>query len=159
MDTFHWDVFGCFIWDLSETSWRRTDETSSLRPLETSSRHNNKTSWRRTTDTSWWGSTETSLGVSFDITCNIDGTYRETSLRRYHNVFLPGGLTFPYILTLTSITTVHLQKKSVSGDNSIFRPFHILTCYQHHNDDVTVKIQAILWRGWFKSWLRPRVLF
>ena len=66
VDTYHWDVVGCFISDLFETSWRRTDETSSLRPLETWSRHTNKTSWRRTTETSWRRSTETSLGVSFE---------------------------------------------------------------------------------------------
>ena len=46
------DVVGCFIWDLLETSWRRTDETLLLRPLETSSRRSNKMSWRRTTETS-----------------------------------------------------------------------------------------------------------
>ena len=57
---------GCFIWDLLETSWRRTDGTSSLRPHETSSRHINKTSWRRTTETSWQRSSKTSLGVSFE---------------------------------------------------------------------------------------------
>ena len=66
MDTYHWDVVGCFIWDLFETSWRRTDETSSLPTLETWSRHTNKTSWRCTTETSWRRSTETSLGVSFE---------------------------------------------------------------------------------------------
>ena len=32
----------CFISDLFETSWRRTDGTSPLRPLETLSRHSNK---------------------------------------------------------------------------------------------------------------------
>ena len=57
---------GCFIWDLLETSWRRTDGTSSLRPHETLSRHINKTSWRRTTETSWQRSSKTSLGVSFE---------------------------------------------------------------------------------------------
>ena len=70
-----------------------------------------------------------------------------TERRRYDvstTSFYRVWITLPSILTLTSITTVHLQKKSVSGDNSIFRPFHILTWYQHHNDDVTVKIQAIL---------------
>ena len=25
--TYHWEVVGCFIWDLFETSWRRTDGT------------------------------------------------------------------------------------------------------------------------------------
>ena len=60
------DVVGCFIWDLLETSWRRTDETLLLRPLETLSRRSNKMSWRRTTETSWRRSTETSQGVSFE---------------------------------------------------------------------------------------------
>ena len=65
----------CFIWDLSETSWRRTDTTSLLRPLKTSSRRFNKMLWRRTTETSSRLSTETSLGVSF-----------ETYLRRHWDV-------------------------------------------------------------------------
>ena len=73
--TYHRDVNGCFIWDLSETLWRRTDGTSSLRPHETSSWHTKKTSWRRTTETSWWCSTDTSLGASF-----------ETFLRRHWDV-------------------------------------------------------------------------
>ena len=65
--TYHWDVVGCFIWDLFETSRIGTDGTSLLRPLETSSRRSNKMWWRRTTETSWWRSTETSLGVSFEM--------------------------------------------------------------------------------------------
>ena len=73
----HWDVVGCFIWDLFETSRRRTDGTLSLCPLETSSPHANKTSWGGTTDTSWRRSTETWLGVSF-----------ETYPRRRHDVLL-----------------------------------------------------------------------
>ena len=63
---YHWDVVGFFIWDLLETSKRRTDGTSLLRPLETLSRLSNKMSWRRTTETSLRRSTETSLGVSFE---------------------------------------------------------------------------------------------
>ena len=89
--TYHWDVIGCFIWDLFETSWRRTDGTSSLRPNETSSRHTNKTSWRRTTETSWRRSTETSLVFHLRRTCDVTGTYKETSLRHRHDVLLPGG--------------------------------------------------------------------
>ena len=60
------NVVGCFIWDLFEMSWRRTDGTSLVRTHETSSQHSNKTSWRRTTETSWLRSTETSLDVSFE---------------------------------------------------------------------------------------------
>ena len=63
----NWDVIGCFIWDLFETSWRRTDGTSSLHPHETSPQHTNKMLWRRTTETSWRRSTETLLGVSFEM--------------------------------------------------------------------------------------------
>ena len=81
MDTYHWDVFGCFIWDLFETSRRRTDGTSSLRFLDTSSWHTNKTSWRRTTETSWRRSTERSLGFSFETYLRGTKRYRETSLR------------------------------------------------------------------------------
>ena len=54
-----------FIYDLFETSWRRTDWTSLFRPLQTSSRRSNKTSWRSTIETSCRRSIETSLGVSF----------------------------------------------------------------------------------------------
>ena len=64
--TYHWDVVGCFISDLFETSSRRTDGTSSLRPLDTLSQHASKTSWRRTTEMFWQCLTETSLGVSFE---------------------------------------------------------------------------------------------
>ena len=85
------NVVGCFIWDLFETSWRRTDETSSLRPLETWSRHTNKTSWRRTTDTSWRRSTVTSWVFHSRCTCDFAGTYKETPLRCRHDVLLPGG--------------------------------------------------------------------
>ena len=62
----HWDFVGCFIWDLFERSWRRTDESSSLRFFETSSWHCKLTQWRRTPETFWRRSTETSLGVSFE---------------------------------------------------------------------------------------------
>ena len=52
VETYQWDVVGCIIWGLLQTSWRRTDETLLLRPLKTSSRRSNKMSWRRTTETS-----------------------------------------------------------------------------------------------------------
>ena len=51
--TYHSDIVGCFIWDLLETSWRRSDGRSLLRPLEMSSRHSDKKSWRCITETSW----------------------------------------------------------------------------------------------------------
>ena len=40
--THHWDVVGCFIWDLFDTPWRRTDGTLLLLPLEMSSRRSIK---------------------------------------------------------------------------------------------------------------------
>ena len=64
--TYQWDIVGCSIWDLYETSWRFTDETLLLCPLDTSSRRSNKMSLRCTTGTSWRRSIEKSLGVSFE---------------------------------------------------------------------------------------------
>ena len=66
VETYQWDLVGCFIWDLFDTSSGRTDGTSLLRPLKTSSRRFNKMSCKLTTETSSRRSTETSLGVSFE---------------------------------------------------------------------------------------------
>ena len=59
METYHNDVIKCYIWDLQETSQRRTDGTSKI----------------RTTETSWWLTTEMSLGVSFDTCLAVEETY------------------------------------------------------------------------------------
>ena len=88
MVTYQWDVVGCFIWALFETSWRRTDETTMLRPLETSSRHSNKMSWIRTLRRL---SSRRCWVFHSRRTCDVAGTYKETSLSRCHDVFLPGG--------------------------------------------------------------------
>ena len=61
MEAYHSDVIECFIWDLQETSYRRTNGTSRI----------------RITETSWWRTTETSLGVSF-----------ETCLRRWGDALM-----------------------------------------------------------------------
>ena len=47
---YHWNVVGCFVWNLFEMSRRRTDQTSLLRPLKKLSRSSKKILWRRTTD-------------------------------------------------------------------------------------------------------------
>ena len=67
METYHSDVIGCFIWELQETSERRT----------------NGMSWIRTT--------ETSLGVSFEtyLRCCADvmiGRRCYVPLRRRHDI-------------------------------------------------------------------------
>ena len=126
VETYHSDIIEFFIWDLEETSERRTNGTLKI----------------CTTETSWWRTTETSLGVSFgtclkrrrdalighlcyvllrrchDVpirycgdaplfhlrrTCDVAGTYRETLLRRRYDVLLPGGILltfFCYLLTI-----------------------------------------------------------
>ena len=67
METYHSDVIECFIWDLQETSQRRTNGTSKIR------------------------TTETSLGVSFE-TClrrrkdALMGSYCYVLLKRFHDV-------------------------------------------------------------------------
>ena len=79
----HWDVVGCFIWNLFETSWRRTERTSLLSPLR---RHYNcpirrhgDIPLRRIGDVPSRRCWVFHLGR----TCDVTGTYRETSLRRY----------------------------------------------------------------------------
>ena len=64
METYYNNVFGCFIWDLQETSQRRA----------------NGRWWIRTTEMSWWRTTETSLGVSY-----------KTCLRRRGDVMMGRG--------------------------------------------------------------------
>ena len=88
--TYHWDVVECFIWDWSET-WR-TDGTELLRPLKTSSRCFNKMSGRRTIKTSWHVPSRRRWVFHLRRTCDIAGTYRETSLRRRDDVLLTLGL-------------------------------------------------------------------
>ena len=94
--TYHWDVAGCFIWDLFETLWRRTDGTSSLRPLETFNM-----SARRCEDVPLrcFGNVQLRRFSVFHLrrTCGVAGTSRKTLLRRLHDVFLPvGTINDPY---------------------------------------------------------------
>ena len=120
METYHCDVIGCFIWDLQETSLRRT----------------NGTSWIRTTETSLGVSFETCLGrlevvlkgrrchvllrrrrdvpikrcgdvplrrlgdvpsgrrwvFHLRRNCDVAGMYKNTSFRRRHDLLLPGEI-------------------------------------------------------------------
>ena len=75
MESRHSNVIGCLIWDLQETSKRRT----------------NGTLWMRTTETSMWHTTDTSLGVSFDHCLRrrgevLMGRRSYVLLRRRHDV-------------------------------------------------------------------------
>ena len=75
MESRHSNVIGCLIWDLQETSKRRT----------------NGTLWMRTTETSMWHTTDTSLGVSFDNCLRrrgevLMGRRSYVLLRRRHDV-------------------------------------------------------------------------
>ena len=59
VETYHNNVFGCFIWDLQGTLYRRASLTS----------------WIRATEASWWCTTETLLGVSSETSWrHTDGT-------------------------------------------------------------------------------------
>ena len=75
MESRHSNVIGCLIWDLQETSKRRT----------------NGTLWMRTTEMSMWHTTDTSLGVSFDNCLRrrgevLMGRRSYVLLRRRHDV-------------------------------------------------------------------------
>ena len=140
METCHSDVIGYFIWELQETSYRRT----------------NGASWVRTTETSLGASFETCLRLRGDIlmgrlhkvslirrhdilircrgdvplgrfgdvpmrrpwvfhtrrTCKVTGTYRETSLQRRHNILLPGGSVYNKNIIYFKLGSVALRRHS-----------------------------------------------
>ena len=77
------------LWDVVETYCG----TSLLRPFKTLSRRSNKTSWdvllRRLGDVP----TRRRWVFHLGRTCDVTGTYRETSLRRRHDVLLLGRLS------------------------------------------------------------------
>ena len=99
MDTFHWDVLvtyhrdvvGCFIWDLLETLWRRNDRSSCYVLL----RRLYDVPMRRRGDAPLRRLSEVPLRRCWVFhlrrTCDVAGTYRETSLRRCHNVLMSSG--------------------------------------------------------------------
>ena len=118
METYHDDVIRCFIWDLQEmlwihtnqTSWRRTSETSLNVSFETCLRCREDALMRRCYillrsrhDVPIRCHGDVPLRRLSDVlsrrrwvfhlrrTCSVATTYRETSLRRQHDVLLPGG--------------------------------------------------------------------
>ena len=96
METYHSDVIGCFIWELGETSYRRTNETSWTVPLrrlgDVRLRRRRCFIWDLF-EMSWRRTTETSLGVLFETYLRRYWDVQETSLRRRHDVLFPGGIT------------------------------------------------------------------
>ena len=117
-ETYHNDDIGCFIWNLKETlrirttdtSWWRTSETSLGVSFETCLRHCEDVLMRRCyvllrrcQDVLIRCSRDVPLRRLNDVpsrhrwvshlrrTCDIAGTYRETLLRRRHNVLLSDG--------------------------------------------------------------------
>ena len=118
METYNNSVFGCFIWDLKETSQRRANGTSWIRTTETSLGVSFETCLRRCGDVQMGRRCYVLLRCRYDVpirrgdvplrrfgdvpsrrrwvfhlgrTCDVIGTYRETSLRRRHDVLMPGG--------------------------------------------------------------------
>ena len=118
VEMYHSDVIGCFIWE--ETSERRTNGTLWIRTTETSWWHTTETLLggsfetylRRRGDVLMRRRHYVPLRRDHDIpmrclddvplrrhlvfylirTCDIDGLYKETLLRRCHDVSLPGGV-------------------------------------------------------------------
>ena len=119
METYHSDVIEGFIWDLQVTSQRRTNGTSKIRTTETSLGVSFETCLRRRKDALMGRCCYVVLKRFHDVpircrgevplrrlgdvpprsrwvfhlrrTCDVAGTYRETSLQRRYNVLLPGG--------------------------------------------------------------------
>ena len=119
METCHSDFTACFIGIYRKTSWRRTNRTSWIRTIEMSWSRITETSLdvsfetylRRRGDVLMGRRHCVSLRRRHDIpirrredvplrrcwvfhlkrTCDVAGTYKETSLRRRDYVSLPGG--------------------------------------------------------------------
>ena len=119
VETYHNNVFGCFIWDLQETSKKRVNGTSWIRTTETSLGVSFKTCLRRRGDVMMGRRCYVLLRRRYDVpirrrgdaplrrlggvpsrrrwvfhlrrTCDVIGTYRETSLRRHQDVLMPSG--------------------------------------------------------------------
>ena len=85
------DVVGCFIWDLSETSRRRTDGTSLLVLLRC--HHDVPIGCRGDVPLRRLDDVPQRRRWVYHLRrkCGIAGTYRETSFRRRYDVLLPGG--------------------------------------------------------------------
>ena len=110
METYHNDVIGCFIWDLQETSWIRTNETSLGVSFETCLRRREDVLMRRCCYLLLRRRHDVPIRCRGDVPlrrlndvpsrrrwvfhlrriCDVAGTYRETSLQRRHDVLLPG---------------------------------------------------------------------
>ena len=125
-------VIGCFIWDLQETSWTRTTESSWWRTRETLLGVSFETFLRRREDVLMRRCCYVLLRRRHDVptrlrghvplrrlndvpsrrrwvfhlrrTCDVAGTYREMSLRRRHDVLLPGRY-FVWALFIWNINT------------------------------------------------------
>ena len=119
METYHNDVIRCFIWDLvetpihtTETSWWRTSDTSLGVLFKTCLRRRKDVLMRRCCYVLLRRCHDVPIRSRGDVplrrlnevpsrrrwlfhlrrTCDVAETYRETSLRRRHDVLLPGGL-------------------------------------------------------------------
>ena len=88
--TYHWDVIGCFIWDLFESGdvlMRRRHDLPMRRHHDIPIRRREDVPLRRPGDVPLRHHWMFHLRRS----CDVTGKYRETSLRRRHDVLLPGG--------------------------------------------------------------------
>ena len=112
METYHSDVIECFIWDLQETSQRRTNGTSRIRTIETWLGVSFETCLRRRGDALMGRRCYVLLRRRHDVpircrgdvpprrrwvfhlrrTCDVAGTYRETPLQRRYDDLLPGAM-------------------------------------------------------------------
>ena len=79
--------------------------------------------WRRTTETSWGVPRRTRWVFPLRRNCNVAGTYRETSLRRWYDVLLPGG-TYSDLVVNRCIST--LRRGAYQGKYSFIMMVYII---------------------------------
>ena len=173
--TYHWDVVGCFIWDLFETSWGRLGEVLMRRRCYVLLWRRHDVPIRRRGDVPLrrLGDVPTRRRWVFHVgrTCDVDGTYRETSLRRRHDVLLPDGkFIVKTLLPLYFLVNFHaniffifipiyLKQRYIIIPNLVIREFSAVNWF-----DETWKGQLLftISKGFFritkliKQWYTPR---
>ena len=142
--TYHWEVVGCFIWDLFETSWRRTVGRRCYvllrRCHDVPIRRRGDVLLRRLGDVP----TRRRWVFHLGRTCDVTGTYRETSLRRRHDVLLLGRLSVAVPSDNLQGFLIWLSQTDISWNFPMcFFPTSIL-CFISFTDSVSRRSHTLL---------------
>ena len=163
--------FEMSLWRSNKTSWRRTTETSWRRYNETSLGVSFETCLRRCGDVIMGCRCYVLLRGRYDVpirrgrdarlrrlgdvpskrrwvfhlrrTCNVTGTYRETSLWRRHDVLMPGGIAWFQLKNVCVQVTMFVNPlnlpNSINRQNLIWNwNWNKDLCNNHHGAEISV---------------------